>query len=117
MTPPDRPPLKLAGGILAVLGLFTHGSTCPFAVVLGLEWMADRRRCPHAPAVDRLCVTLGGLLSAYWAMMSATYLPFLVPALAPAVIAYWTAFGGWLVWRMFTRWRNIAAARRRHRLP
>ena len=115
MTAPNRPPLQQAGGVLAVLGIFTHGATCPFALVLGLEWMADRRRCPHDPSVDRLSVGLGGLLTTYWAM-SSMYFVGLIPTIATALIAYWFGFAGWLVYRMLTRWRDIAADRRLARL-
>ena len=108
------PPAKLAGPVLAILSLFTHGSTGPWAVVLGLEWMADRRRCPHDPAADRLSVALGGLTGAYWALVSLTALPAFSSGSIPLVIAYWVVFGGWLVVRLFTRWRDIAADRRLH---
>lgn len=106
-----RPP-KLAGTVLAVLGLCTHGSTCPWALVLNLEWMADRRRCPHRPLADHFGVALSLPLSLYWVMASVTVAPFYAPELTPAVIGYWVTFAVWVVARMFTRWRDIAADRR-----
>ncbi len=114
---PDKPHLpgysgrRAAGVVLMLLGLFTSGSTCPFAVVLCAEWLFDPRRtkCHRDWDLSGLVWSIPGV--AWWLFMSfgmaMTY-----RGAESLFVAYWSGFALWLIVRVFTRWREISALRR-----
>ena len=88
------------------LGLFTSGSTCPFAVLLCAEWLFDPRRIKCHCDWD-----LSGLV---WSIPGVAWLLFMSFGMAMTYrgaeslfVAYWCCFALWLIVRVFTRWREI----------
>lgn len=96
----ERP--RLAGLVLAVIGVFSFGSTSPFAAVLCLEWLRDPARRPDLKKWDLLGLILsvpGSVVVAAWFTPDA-WANTLYFGPGP-VIAYWVGFAGWVAYRGF----------------
>ncbi len=106
---------RLAGLVLALLGLATYGATSPFGLVLSAEWLAD----PTRPRPLRRWDWLGGGLAlpgtAYFLLLSVKMRDYAPggTSVAPMLVSYWGGFAVWLWFRSRTRWRGLRLARRR----
>jgi hypothetical protein len=96
---------QLAGFVLAVVGLFTYGSTGPFAFVLCLEWVCNPDRPRNLKRLDWVGLVLSVPESLFFAYLSIglfTYAPG-GNSFAPMIVAYWGSFTGWVLWRFRQR--------------
>lgn len=113
---PDKPHLpgydgwRGAGVVLTWLALCSHCSTCPFAIVLCIEWLRDPRRTDEHRRSDGTALRFASVGAVYWLLAS---IGMLVPhGGAFIVVIYWCGFAVWLIVRAVTRWREIGELRR-----
>lgn len=111
---PDKPHLpgyvgvQGAGEMLTWLGFITLGSTCPFAVVLCVEWLRDPRRTDEHRQWDKAALVFAVPGACIWLWFSVAFIPYS----AVLVLYFWPLFAVWLLVRVFTRWRQISELRR-----
>ena len=101
---PKKPSKQLAGFVLGLVGFLTSGATCPWGLVLNVEWLRNPKR-PH----DRFFDLVGALICVPGTIAFAVLLLSSSPAI---VLAYWLLWLLWLVRRSRTVWPVIARNRR-----
>lgn len=104
---------RLAGLVLAVLGVVTYGSTSAFGLVLCVEWLWDRSRKPSLRRWDWVGCVLAVPGTAFFLWVSMGLFGYAPGGtnFAAMITAYWVGFGVWLLVRARTRWSELRRAR------
>lgn len=103
MTTGPREPDKLAGFVLAMLGLVMFGSTSPFGLVLCWEWLRDPTRRADLRRFDAVGFVLAIPGAAFWAYLSYWFSLYYMGGTPEPFALYWWVFASWTV----VRWRRI----------
>jgi len=105
---------KLAGVVLALLGLLTYGATSAFGFVLCAEWLRDPARPPQLRRWDWIGLVLAVPGVPYIILMSVALFDYAPggSSFAPLIAGYWAGFAVWLLVRSRTRWRELGSDRR-----
>lgn len=96
---------RLAGLVLALLGVLTYGATSAFGLVLCAEWLRDPARPASLRTWDRVGLVFAVPGVAYFVWLSVAlfdYAPGGV-SFAPMIVTYWVGFVVWLLARLLLR--------------
>ena len=111
--PPKKPSRQLAGFVLGLLGLMTYGATCPWGLVLNVEWLRNpKRRHDRFFDLVGLMFCLPGTI--FFAVVSVGMLTYTIAGAGfnAMVPIYWIAWFWWVMKRQKTVWPEIARNRR-----
>jgi threonine/homoserine efflux transporter RhtA len=100
---------RLAGLMLALIGVFTYGSTSPFGLVLCCEWLCDPNRTRSLRRWDWLGLVLAMPGTLFFVVLSVglfTYAPGGF-SFAGMIGGYWLGFLIWSRRRSRTRWSEL----------
>jgi hypothetical protein len=95
---------KLAGFVLAVLGVITYGTTSPFGLMLSAEKMGWRNRSPGLRTADWVGVVLGGLGTLFLPVFLVGMWNYSLVGPQP-VLLYLAFLAGWTWHRVRVVWR------------
>lgn len=110
---PQKQSRQLAGFVLGLLGLVTWGATCPWGLVLNVEWLRNpvRRHDRFFDLVGLVFCVPGAIA---FAVLSVAMLAdgAAMGAFPTMVLLYWGAWFVWVARRQKTVWPEIARNRR-----
>jgi len=105
--------VRLAGLVLAGLGVLTYGGTSAFGLVLCVEWLCDPNRARRLRLWDWVGLVLAVPGAAFFILFSIGLFDYAPGGTIGPIPVYWVGFGVWLLVRSRTRWRGLRESRGR----